>query len=664
MEFGSWVSSVVLGAVTIGTLAVMARRVLGVPVGWVRAVAVGVVVMVTGQGFMTLVAARAGLLSLDSDRPGDATAVVIVLALAVAWAFTIGLLLLVAAELLVPSGSLPPASRLVVGWGARRRRARRYLRIMLIVFRRGLGRFLRLRRDAALSGSERARTARSLRLALEDGGVTFVKLGQTLATRSDLLPPEYVTELSRLHAAVEAAPWPRIEAALVTSLGRPVAEVFTWVDPEPLAAASVGQVHRARLLDGRDVVVKVQRPDAAAQIAADLDILGRLADRLERNTAWGRSLGVESLAAGFADSLTEELDYRVELANTLAVEAGLRTDSPITVPQTFPELSSQRLLVMAEVRGVPLTRARAELAAMPAQRRVELASGVLGEVLHQLLVSGVFHADLHPGNLVLRDDGSLVLLDFGSVGRLDDVSRGTLGMPLAAVDGEDSVTATDALVELLGRPDDLDERALERELGSLLLRVGGGSHSLGAGGPFAELMQLVLRHRFAVPTQVAAAFRALATLEGTLAVVAPDLDIVAGAPEQARSLLSDRFTPQHIRDTLRRQAAANLPIAQRLPRRVDKILGQVEDGRLSLSVRLLADPRDRAFVTDLANHAMLTVLAATATIGAILLLIDGGGPEFAPHVQLYDVLGYLLLFFGFVLALRVLVGVFFGPRRP
>ena len=188
--------------------------------------------------------------------------------------------------------------------------------------------------------------ARSLRLALTEGGVTFVKLGQMLSTRADLLPAPFVAELSSLQDDVPPEPWEAVAPVIEAELGRPVDEVFTEVDRTPLAAASVGQVHAARLADGTEVVVKVQRPHARRQATGDLDIVLRLAAWLDRSTSWGRRLGVRDLARGFAASLEEELDYRTEVANMRAVAATLDPDGPVRVPQAWPELSGRRVMVI------------------------------------------------------------------------------------------------------------------------------------------------------------------------------------------------------------------------------------------------------------------------------------------------------------------------------
>jgi ubiquinone biosynthesis protein len=657
MQVAAGLIGVLLWALSVLVLAGLARRILGVPVGWLRAGILGLVLVAVSPALVVFVGERAGLV-VHHRAVGNPAVTALIGFLTVAWTFTLGLAALVILEAILPTGTVPGPVTLLRRWRGQRRRARRYAAIVGIAVRHGLGRFLRPGSRPADTGL--GHTAVALRRALEDGGVAFVKLGQMLSTRRDQLPPVLITELSKLQSQAEPAPWPQIEKAISAGLDRPVESVFASIEQVPLAAASVGQVHVARLVDGTEVVVKVQRPAARRQIAADLDIIVRLADRLDRVTAWGRSLGVRRLAQGFAESLQEELDYTVELENTSAVAAGLDPDDRIVVPQTFPELSAPTVLVMAKLDGVAVADAGPQLAELTDAERQELAADVLGCVLRQIIVTGVFHADLHPGNLLIRPDGTVGLLDFGSVGRLDRTARSALGLMLYAIERDDPIAATSSLVELLGRPDELDQRALERAIGELMVRYRtGGAAALGV---FTALFRLVVEHRFAVPPQVAAAFRAMGALEGTLTLISPGFDLLASARTAGGNLMRDAFEPAAVRQTLEGQLAGLLPLLQRLPQRVNKIVEDLEQGRLTVNVRALADPRDRQFITSLAQQLMITILAAAVTVGGVILLTSDTGPRLTPRVGLYEFLGYALLFLGFVLGLRVVVRVFFRGR--
>lgn len=651
------VNSALLGLVT--------RRLLGVPVGWIRTILVSAAVLYPGGSLMVSLGESLGVLQDGAVREGNEALAGVILTLMLAWGIALGLGVLVILEALLPTGTVPSLTRFLRDLPARRRRGRRYTRIVGLAVKHGLGGFLSSRARSDL-GDDAPQVARSLREALTEAGVTYVKLGQMISTRPDLVGDAFARELSQLQSDVPAEPWEVVRATLAAELGRDPEEVFASVDQAPLAAASVGQVHRARLVDGSPVVLKVQRSTAAAQVRDDLDIVLRLARWLDRVTEWGRSLGVLTLAEGFAASLTEELDYRTELANMGAVaqaSEGGGEGVRVRVPTAYRDLSGPRLLVMEEVQGEPVSRAREHLDRMPGEQRAGLATALLGSVLRQVVGTGVFHADLHAGNVFLEQDGGLALLDLGSVGRLDAGGRSGIGRLLLAVDRADSIAATDALLEVLDRGPGLDDQRLERELGALISRAASVG-TAGTAGLFSELLSLVVRHGLSVPPQIAAVFRALGALEGTLGQIDPGLDVVEATRSAGRELIGQRLSPAALREGVEEQLARMLPTLQRLPRRVDALAESLQRGELSVNVRLLADARDRSFLTGMVQQLTMTVLAAACAIAGIMLVVADTGPLVAEGILLYPLLGATLFLFAFVLAARALVLVFRHTALP
>jgi ubiquinone biosynthesis protein len=438
---------------------------------------------------------------------------------------------------------------------------------------------------------------------------------------------------------------------LAGDLGRPLDEVFADFSREPLAAASIAQVHAATLRSGERVVVKVQRPGIGSVVERDLDIVARLANTLHSRTRWGRTIGVRGLAAGFADAMREELDFRVETANMIAVAAGSRTG--ITYPRPYEALSGKRVLVMERLDGVALSEAGPDT-----PDREGLARMLLDTMLRQVMMDGVFHADPHPGNVLLLTAGGLGMIDFGSVGRLDSSLREALQRLLMAMDKADVLAVTDALLEVVRRPDEIDQVELERAIGQFLARHLGPGASAGVR-MFADLFRIVADFGLSVPPEVAAVFRALATLEGGLTQLSPGFDMVV----EARSVAAGYVHQGLGADTLRRTAMDELvtlvPMLRRLPRRVERIAGALENGRLSLNIRLLADQRDRQHVTELLHQVLLTVLGATAGVMAVILLAADSGQQ---QVTLLQACGYSLLIVSAVLVLRVLALIFRRDR--
>jgi ubiquinone biosynthesis protein len=633
----------VFTALTVLVFAFGARRLLGLRFSFLRTLIAGVLAFLIASPIITAISG-----SVVAKRTSVLPELWFVI-LGVTIALVVGMVFLVVAEALVPSGSVPGLVYVLRGMRRRMGRARRYWQISGILVRRGLMPYVRGGRRSELSTSEgRARLARSVRLAMEDGGVTFVKLGQVLSTRRDLLPAEFISELSRLQDDAAEVPWPRIEQVLRSELGAEVGELFASFDREPIAAASIAQVHAATLPSGARVVVKVRRPDVSQIVDRDLDIAGRLAARLERSTSWGRAVGTAGLAAGFAAALREELDLRVEARNMTSVAAapGSRGSGGIAIPVPYKRLCTGLVLVMERFDGRPLA---AIDAGMPADVRAALARSLLDCLLREVMLEGTFHADPHPGNVLL--------LDFGSVGRIDQGLRSALQRLLLALDRGDPAGLADALLEVVERPEELDELRLERMLGRFLTR-----HVAAGITPdvtmFTDLFRIVSEHGLAVPPEIAAVFRALATMEGTLTQLAPGFDIVAEARRFAGQQFAGQFRPDALRTTAADELVALLPLLRRLPRRIDRLGGALEAGRLSVNVRLLADEGDRRIVTSLLYLVLTTFLAATSGIMAVLMLGLRGGPTITIRVSLFQFLGYCLLVISAILALRVLALVF------
>jgi ubiquinone biosynthesis protein len=632
-------------------LAWASRRLLGLPVGALRALIAGLL------GF------AAAEILVRTLRPVESGHVAAFLTVVLGVPLIVAMIFIVAAEALVPSGTVPQPVDVVLGARRALARSRRYSQISRIAVRHGLGPYLRGRGRREDEAGGRAALARSLRQALEEGGVTFVKLGQLMSTRRDLLPEEFISELARLQDRAEPAPWEQVEEVITQSLGAPVGEVFAELRPEPAAAASIAQVHRARLRcgDGPDaeVAVKVQRPGIRSTVEQDLDILLRLADALEDRARWARAVGTAGVARGFAAAIREELDFRVEARNMAAVAAtwpdqqrAVGGSVLVVLPAVHEQLCTEHVLVIEWLDGVSL-RAAGPLIDERGLDRAELTRALLRSMVYQITEGGVFHADPHPGNVLLLTDGRLALLDFGSVGRLDTQQRSALQNLLLAVGRGDPAALRDALLELVTRTDEIDEWQLERALGRFAAR-----HLVGTSPPtaamFTDLFRLASQFELAIPPEIATVLRALATLEGTLSLLTPGIDIAAEARQYAADRVASQLSPAAVPKSAAEEVAALLPVLRRLPRRFDRVTSALEQGRLSLNVRLLADERDRRVVTGLTHQFLLAFLAAASGIVAAILLGTPGGPQVSPTLSLLQLIGYNLLIVGGILGLRVL----------
>lgn len=646
----------VLGfAVNTAIVAYVATRLLDVRYTLWRLFVVSIIGQATGQY---------GLVQVLFEPPGDGppsseevASILALLVFAVACAPVIAMILLVIWEAVIPTGTVPPVRSWFKGLRTRVRRTRRYLQILAVASRHGLIGLLRGRKQIG----QDAEMARSLRRSLDDAGVTFVKLGQILSTRRDLLPSAYIAELAKLQDQAAPIPGETAAALVEAAVGAPLAEVFAEFDSEPMAAASVAQVHSAVLRGGEAVVVKIRRPGAAEAVERDLDIIQRLARLIDRRTAWGRSMDVLGLAAGFAAALREEVDFTVEARNLAQVAtAHDKRRSVVRVPKPHPDLSDDGVLVMERFTGVPLSAAGPVLA----ERGLEpgpIAAALMREMLDEIMVDGIFHADPHPGNLLLLEDGTLGLIDYGSVGRLDRELRSSLQAILLAVDRQDGPALADALIGVSTRPDELDQVAFERALGSFMAR-----HLMAGSTPdirmFTELFRIIAKYRIAIPPELAAVFRALATLEGCLTAIDPGFDLVTHARRAGEAYAEHHMRPTAVKDMLTEEAADLLPVLRKLPRRLDRLAAAAEAGRLTANLRLFARSEDRRTVTAWLHQALLTVLAAASGLMAVILIGIDSGPDISEDLGLYPFIGLTLLLIASVMALRVLADIFTRNR--
>ena len=369
----SWLVFALVAIVFALVAAWIVRRLLDVEVGWLRAWVTAIVVFAITAPIAVWSLTQAGVYENGRIVAGGAVAVGFV-ALTIGWMLAIVVIAVLTLEFLWPSRGWRNPITVVRDAIRRRDRARRYAQILAIGSRHGLT-FYESRRRGSDDDLPQALVS-----AMNDAGVTFVKLGQVLSTREDVLPPRLIAAFSTLQMDSTPIPWAEAEAAIIEQLGCPIAEVFAQIEPVPLAAASVAQVHTARLLTGEHVVVKIQRPAARAQVTTDLDILERLAVEAERRTDWAKDYGARALAKEFSRALREELDYRIEVANTEMLRGAIaRSSSPLRLPKVYTQYCTARMIVQERVVGTPLGRLQPDTLAPEAAH--DIANTLLGRHL-------------------------------------------------------------------------------------------------------------------------------------------------------------------------------------------------------------------------------------------------------------------------------------------
>jgi len=632
-------AAVVVVAATITTL--IGSRLLGVRRGWVRQLLAGVI------GWMLALAVAAGLLDWDPDA-GPLVAYTAVLAVPATMA------LMVLFDLVARPGTLAigdragliKASSPVGDLRARVAPLARYRELLAILRRHQLLGHVNGRADAA--GTDIDPPSVRLRQALEEAGGVYVKLGQIAATRIDLLSPALCEELGKLQSRSAPVPAAQIRSVLEAEYGKPVEDVFARFDWEPLAAASIGQTHTALLSTGEEVVVKVQRPGVDETIERDLAALDQLARLAERRTITGRDLRVSQLSSEFGRSLRSELDFRDE-AQATATMHELLADSPITVPSVYRTLCTRRVMVQERLPGEPLSDAPDD----PAVDRDGLARQLLSVFVSQLLGIGIFHADPHPGNVMILDDATLGLIDFGAVGRLDSVQIQAVVDMLIALTRGDAALLRDGVERVADVGVHVSRDRLERALARLL------ADHVGAGGTIdvralADLIPVLGEFEISLPGDLVVLMRALVTLDGTLGVMSPGFSVAAAGKELAQKEAEERSKgdPQQL---LTDALISELPVLRRLPADVGRTLAMASRG--TLTFRTVAAEDESRFTRTMWNRSLLAVIGIGLCVVSVLLMGLEVGPNVGGDTRLVVLLGAGGLALGAVLLLRVIAAV-------
>jgi ubiquinone biosynthesis protein len=383
-------------------------------------------------------------------------------------------------------------------------------------------------------------------------------------------------------------------------------------------------------------------------------VLAELAQVAETRTAWGADYHVTELAGEFSERLREELDFRLEARNATEIAAGLAPGDGVRVPDVHAELSTARVLVMEWLDGVSVREVE-RIDAMGLDRS-RLAEALLRCTLRQMLVGGRFHADPHPGNVLVSPDGRVGLIDFGATGRLDALQQASMREMLVAVRQRDAGLLRAAVLEVATLRRHFDDDQLERSLARFMAR-----HLAEGAAPsaamFNDLLQLFFAFGINLPPEFSTFFRALVTLEGTLTTLSPGYLVIEAAEQLAAEWAWANLAPTSLEDLARRELGSLALLLRRAPRQLDRIATLVQRGDLQARVRLLADEDDVRTVTRLLNRVVLAGLGGVVGVLSVLLLGTQGGPPFTGDTSLFQFFGYFGLFCATVMILRVLVAV-------
>ena len=458
-----------------------------------------------------------------------------------------------------------------------------------------------------------------LRLALTELGTTFIKLGQILSTRPDLVGPEFTTELAKLQADTPADPADQVCQMIESELGAAPDELFLEFHTEAMASASIGQVHAAKLQDGTDVVVKVQHANIEDKIRSDLDIMRQLAELAEHYSEQARQYRPVDTMEEFSQTLLNELDFTRERRNLERFTTNFEKEPDVVIPEPYGQLSSTRVLTMDRLDGTSL--ANADKLRASGHDLDQIARRGADIFLEMIFRDGFYHADPHPGNLFVVGDSSIGLLDCGMVGRIDDRLREQFEDLLMAAVDKDTVGLTDSICQLGSVPRELDTDQLRSDVGDFLAEYGTQTlDEFDLGGALNQMMAIIRRFNIILPSRVSLLIKVLVMLEGTARELSPTFNLVEILQPYQSKIMRRRLDPKRLWSKFYRNISDWNRLLEMAPRELADILTQIKRGRFDVHL-------EHRKLDPVINRMVMGVLTAALFLGSSLILSTNVPPR-------------------------------------
>jgi ubiquinone biosynthesis protein len=480
-----------------------------------------------------------------------------------------------------------------------------------------------------------------IRRALEELGPTFIKFGQLLATRVDMFPPRWIDEFEKLHSQVPAVPYDVLHPYLVEALGGEPAELFARFDTQPMAAASIAQVHRALLKDGTPVVVKVRRPAIEAVIQADLRILEHIARLLESEVPDSRRYDPVQVVAQFRRSLGRELDLVKEARNIQQFARAFAEDPNVQIPMVYWEFTNDRVNVQEEMIGLT------GVAAGPLQEAgldpQVLAARGADLVLRMVLEHGYFHADPHPGNVIFMPGNRIGMIDFGMVGMLTETRRHQIVDMMHALIRKDERALLDVLMDW-GGVAEIDEERLAYEVTELMMSYDDLQlKDVRMGALLNDVTSLMRDNSLMLPADLTLLFKTLITLEGLGQQLDPHFHMIDHVTPYIEQIIRSRFTPQALMRRGKKTLREGLEVLADLPRDLTRLVRDMRRGRMKIDLDLKRLDHFGHQLDEASNRLTMGILTASLVIGSSIIMTVEGGPKLF-GLPLFGLLGFLIAF--------------------
>jgi ubiquinone biosynthesis protein len=493
--------------------------------------------------------------------------------------------------------------------------------------------------------SVRLEPAQRVRIALEELGPTFIKLGQVMATRVDLFPPNWIAEFEKLHSEVPPVPFESLRPELERALGRSPFEVFRDLEPRPFGSASIAQVHRAKLQDGTPVVLKIRRPGIRAKIEADLRILFHIAELVESEIPEARRYHPVEIAGEFARSLERELDLGVEARNMERIAKNFEGDPFIVIPKVYREWSSESMNVQEHIDGIPGT----DLAGVKAAGLDPKLLGARGceAILKMILVDGFFHADPHPGNVFYLPGNRLAIIDIGMVGRLSPTRRNQVIDLLAGFARMEEEAMLDVLLDWAGDAY-VDEARLAADVNEFVFDYEGIALKDIRIGPLVRQFAAIIRnHSIVMPSDLTLMFKALITMEGLGRQYDPDFHVIDHLTPMLRRAIAERYRPSGLLRRGRSTVTQFFDLVSSVPRDLARLLRDARRGKTRIDLDLKRLDTFGKQLDRTIDRATMGIMTASLVIGSSIVMTVHEGPSVwgMPVLTILGAAGYIVAFF-------------------
>jgi ubiquinone biosynthesis protein len=501
---------------------------------------------------------------------------------------------------------------------------KRYKDIALLMMRYGRADLVRSAGlDATIEGTQEVEVApakmEELAADVEKLGPTFIKLAQLLSTRADLLPQPYIEALTRLQDKVGPFPFTEVEEIVGNELGVRISKAFAHFESQPIAAASLGQVHRASLRDGREVVVKVQRPGIREEMTKDLEVLGEIASFMDSHTEAGRKYEFTPLLEEFRKSLLRELDYRLEARNLVTFSDNLRDFDRIVVPQPVEDYTTSRVLTMDYIRGKKITT-------LSPLAKIDLDGYALAEHLfraymQQILIDGFFHADPHPGNVFLTDDGRIAIIDLGMVARVSPRFQDTLLQLLLAISNGHGDEAAEITIKMGESKQDFDEQSFRRAVADLVLEKHNTPlEQLNSGRVVLRIQQIAGECNFRMPREFTMIAKTLLNLDQVVHTLDPKFDPNFAIRSYADTIMQRRMQRSFSAGNIYGTLLELKEFAEKLPTRFNQVVDTLSTRGIHIEVDAIDERSLLTSLHKIANRITVGLLLAALIVGAALMM--------------------------------------------